>query len=73
MHYKESSAVFGTQYWFSPQLLMYLDERGLGADKIAPLFTADVSDMETLHNKLLSYYPAFKAVINEAFIRYGNQ
>ena len=73
MHYKESSAMFGTQYWFTPQLLMYMDERGLGLDKITALFTADVTDIETLHNKLLSYYPAFKAVINEAFVRYGNQ
>lgn len=73
MHYKESSAMFGTEYWFTPQLLMYLDERGLGIDKLAALFTADVTDMETLHNKLLSFYPAFKVVINEAFIRYGEQ
>lgn len=71
-HYKESSALFGTEYWFAPHLLMFLDERGLGIDKLPPLFTSDVVDMEVLQAKMLSYYPAFKGVINEAFTRYGN-
>jgi hypothetical protein len=51
---------------------MFLDERGLGIDKLPPLFTSDVVDMEVLQAKMLSYYPAFKGVINEAFTRYGN-
>ena len=69
--YKDSTTVFGTSEWFSPQILMYLDERGLGLEKIAPVFTADVVDLEGLKNKLLSYYPSFKSTINEAFARYG--
>lgn len=60
----------GTTYWFAPQLLMYLDERGLGLEKLAPIFTSDVTDLETLRAKLLSYYPHFKTVINEAYARY---
>ena len=71
--YPDSSTIFGTEYWFAPQLLMFLDERGLGLDKLGALFTDDVCDIETLQNKLLSYYPSFKGVINEAFTRYGNQ
>lgn len=69
-HYPDSSAMFGTSYWFCPQIFMYMDERGLGLDKIAPLMTADVVDMDVLKLKLLSYYPEFKNVISEAFIRY---
>ena len=69
--YKDSTTVFGTSEWFSPQILLYLDERGLGLEKIAPVFTADVVDLEGLKNKLLSYYPSFKSTINEAFARYG--
>ncbi|MCR5326412.1 MAG: hypothetical protein K6E37_06660 [Bacteroidales bacterium] len=69
--YTDSSVVFGTSSWFSPQILLYLDERGLGLEKLAPVFTADVVNLEGLQNKLLSYYPAFKSVINEAFARYG--
>lgn len=72
-HYPDSEALFGSGEWFSPQLLMYLDERGLGLEKISPLFTTDVVDMEILKLKMLSYYPEFKSVINEAFARYGEQ
>ncbi len=70
--YPELADFDGTTYWFYPQLLMYLDERGLGLEKLAPLFTSDVTDIETLHAKLLSYYPQFKTVINEAFARYDS-
>ena len=71
-HYRESAAVFGTHWWFAPQLLMFLDERGLGLDKLPSMFTSEVTDMDVLHDKLLSYYPSFKSVINEAYTRYGN-
>lgn len=70
-HYPDSDVLFGAGEWFSPQLLMYLDERGLGLEKISPLFTADVVDMEVLKLKMLSYYPEFKTVILDAFARYG--
>lgn len=69
-HYPESSAVFGTSFWFFPQIFMYMDERGIGLDRIAPLMTSEVVDMEVLKFKLLSYYPQYKNTINEAFIRY---
>ncbi len=62
----------GTTSWFFPQILMYLDDRGLGLDKLSPMFTSDVTDMETLRSKLLSYYPQFKTVINEAYARYSD-
>ena len=72
-HYTGSDVLFSSSEWFSPQLLMYLDERGLGLEKLSPLFTSDVVDMEVLKLKMLSYYPEFKTVINEAFVRYGQQ
>lgn len=68
--YSGSYEIAGTDGWFCPQLLMYLDDRGLGLEQLAPLFTADVESIEVLHAKLLSYYPQFKTVINEAFARY---
>ena len=68
--YEGSQELFGSSEWFSPQILMYLDDRGLGLEKLAPLFTEDVSCMEALHEKLLSYYPPFKSIINEAYARY---
>ena len=68
--YEGSQELFGSSEWFSPQILMYLDDRGLGLEKLAPLFTEDVACMESLHEKLLSYYPPFKSIINEAYARY---
>lgn len=68
--YGDTSVLFGTGWWFSPQLLMYLDERGLGLGKLAPMFTADISSTSLLKEKLLSYYPEYKSVIIEAFARY---
>ena len=68
--YPDTYSLDGTSWWFCPQLLMYLDERGLGLELLAPLFTVDVVSTEVLHDKLLSYYPQFKTVINEAFARY---
>ena len=68
--YPDSYALAGTDWWFCPQLLMYLDDRGLGLEELAPLFTEDVVSTDVLHDKLLSYYPQFKTVVNEAFARY---
>ena len=69
--YGEEWPLAGTDSWFSPQLLMYLDDRGLGLEEVAPIFTEDVTQMSELHDKLLSYYPSFKTIINEAFTRYN--
>lgn len=68
-NYPDSKEVFGDEI-YSPQMLLYLDERGLGLEQIAPLFTSDVTSYGVLKQKLLSYYPQFKNVIVEAFARY---
>ena len=69
--YPDSSDIFGTGFWFSPQILMSLDERGLDCGKIFSVLTSDVCDKDAFQDKLLSYYPQFKAVINQAFGRYN--
>lgn len=69
--YSDSSKVFGTQYWFSPQILTYLDDRGLNRYSIFPTLSADVHDRETLKNRLLSFYPELKSTIIQAFNRYN--
>ena len=68
-HYPGSDALFGDRL-NSPQIFLYLEERGLGLELLAPLFTSDVTDMAFLKQKMLSYYPQFKNVIMEAFARY---
>jgi len=61
---------FGTSYWFHPQILMYLDERGIDAYKIFQALGSDITSLELLQEKLLSLYPESKTIIKQAFERY---
>lgn len=68
--YSDSSKMFGTGFWFSPQIFMFLDERGMNRFKLFAALTSDITDVEILKAKLLSLYPESKAMINQAFERY---
>lgn len=68
--YSDLSKMFGTSYWFSPQILMYMDERGLGHFKIFRALTSDITNRQILQKKLISMYPESKSLINRAFSRY---
>jgi len=68
--YPDSDAVYGTTYWFSPQIFMYLDERGIDRFKISKALTSDITSRDILQDKLISLYPESKSVINQAFARY---
>lgn len=69
--YPDTDKVFGTSYWFSPQIFLYLDDRGLNRFKIFKALTSDISDIEMLQDKLISLYPQMKSTINQAFGRYN--
>ena len=69
--YPESNAVFGTSYWFSPQILLYMDDRGLDRFRLFQAFTSEVRDRDALEQKLLSLYPEQRAIITQAFARYN--
>ena len=60
----------GTTYWFYPQIMMYMDERGIGRYKIFNALTADITDRDLLQKRLVSLYPECKSMINQAFSRY---
>lgn len=60
----------GTNFWFSPQIFLYMSDRGLGRSKIFNALTSDITDPETLQKKLVSLYPENKSLINQAFARY---
>lgn len=62
---------FGTSYWFRPQIFLFIDERGLGKDKIFCALTSDITDKKLLQKKLISLNPQFKSAINTAFSRYN--
>lgn len=68
--YGVKTQVFGSSYWFTPQVLVYLDERGLGRYKIFPALLPDTIDKESLQDRLLALYPELRTVINQAFGRY---
>lgn len=68
--YPGSSAMFGTSYWFFPQVLYSLDNWGLDSYKIFQALVPEVIDRDKLQDKLLSLYPEFKTNIMLAFNRY---
>jgi len=68
--YGDRSFLFGSSYWFTPQTLVYLDERGLNRYKIFAALTSDITDRDIFQDKLLALYPELKSVINRAFGRY---
>jgi len=69
--YGENGVYAGMSYWFHPQILHYLDERGIGRGK---LFEGLVSASNTrllYQNKLVELYPEYQTIINQAFERYS--
>lgn len=68
--YTSSKDVYGTSFWFSPQIFMNLDEHGIDRYKIFAALTDDVIDISLLQDKLKSLYPEAKSTINQAFGRY---
>ncbi len=68
--YDDWTTTYGTKYWFHPETLIYLDNRGLNRFKIFPALTQDVHSKENLRSRLITLYPECKSIINEAFNRY---
>lgn len=70
--YGETSYVFGNDYWFYPQILLYLDERGLSMSNIAKALTSSVTSRDEFAAKLEELNPDCSTVIRQAFDRYKN-
>ncbi len=60
----------GNAYWFQPQILRYLNERGMSVSQIFSALGEDVTDKASLRRSLLALYPEFQAVIDQVFARY---
>lgn len=69
--YPDRPAMYGGGFWFSPQIFMYLDERGLSRYRIFGALSSDIENRDRLKKKLISLYPQFKSSINMAFSRYN--
>ena len=61
---------FGTEYWFSPQVLRYLEERGLSAADIFCSLQLEVNSRDALKDKLVTLYPGKQTIIEQIFERY---
>lgn len=68
--YGKAASSTWNQYWFSPQILTSLDERGLNRSKIFDSLRRDVADLMSLREKLMELYPDDRYMIEQVFDRY---
>ena len=68
--YGVENPAYGSQYWFHPQMLTSLEDRGLSPAQILAAMDSDVTDAELLKKKLISLYPSKQTVIEQIFLRY---
>lgn len=61
----------GMKYWFKPQILSRMSERGIGKEKIFKALTPDVTSGQELKAKLLELYPESRIDIEQSFKRYS--
>ena len=62
----------GTSYWFHPQILLYMDDRGVDDSKIFTALMPTVTDRDLLQKALTELYPESRYIIDNAFNRYLN-
>lgn len=62
---------FGTSFWFRPQILLFMDDRGIDRFRIFAALTSDIVDRDLLRDKLISMYPECKSIISQAFLKYN--
>ena len=62
--------VAGSSYWFAPQTLRYLCERGLAPGQIFRAMTEEVTSPQALRDRLQELYPDKERMIREVFDLY---
>lgn len=69
--YACANPLHGSNYWFHPQILSYLESRGLTVSQIFRAVSSDaVTDINELKNTLIDLYPHKKSTITQVFNRY---
>lgn len=61
---------FGNSYWFRPQILTSLEDRGLTTSDLFAAFDESVTDKESLRDALVKLYPSKRTSILQIFNRY---
>ena len=59
--------VFGTSFWFHPEIFLTIDAKGIDRYNIFNALTSDITDRDILQKKLVNLNPKNKSAINQAF------
>lgn len=62
---------FGTSYWFYPQILRMLDERGISCSRLFSVLNDEVNSHDRLKAALVSSFPLERMLIEQVFSRYN--
>lgn len=68
--YNGSLRHYGNLFWFKPDILTYLYERGMSRSEIFNALSGDVTHIDALKNKLVTLYPGREKMILETFRNY---
>lgn len=68
--YGGSNPMFGSNYWFHPQILTYLESRGLSVSQIYNALASGAASTTQLRDSLVELYPSKKLIIDQVFNRY---
>jgi hypothetical protein len=61
---------FGNSYWFKPDILRYLDDRGMTCAEIFNVLDPEVNTMTGLERALITEYPTRSSIVERAFDKY---
>lgn len=69
--YKGAMQTFGSAYWFKPDILTYLYERGMTRGEIYRALSPASTDVKSLKDELVKIAPGLEKEVYETFSRYG--
>lgn len=68
--YGGANPSFGSRYWFHPQILSSVEDRGISTSEIFEAIASGVTSSDELRDLLVETFPAKKNSINQIFNRY---
>ena len=61
---------FGTTFWFNPQILRYIEEKGIACHEIFSHLTPSVTSKDALKRAMIASYPDKSEIVELVFNRY---
>lgn len=68
--YGGTDPAFGSTYWFHPQILTSIEDRGISTSDILSAYDAGITDKNALRDRLVELFPAKRNSILQIFNRY---